>query len=113
MPNPDIDAEPAAAASAAAPDLSPELERLARHIRQWRVITGTTRKQLSEQAGISVGAIVRLEAGISTNITTLFAICRVLGLTEGLFDALDPARTALGQEREHLLDRRRAHPFKD
>lgn len=77
-------------------------------VTQWRRLLGLTQQQVADRAGISRGALVRIEAGApGPSMDTFFRVLNALHITEALTDALDPMRTAVGMARaEEKLPRR-------
>jgi len=66
------------------------LERtLGRNLRARRIEADLTQEQLARRANISVGAVKGLEAGRGTNVSTLLAVSRVLGVSDWV-DRLAP-----------------------
>lgn len=66
------------------------LERtLGRNVRARRISADLTQEQVARRANISVGAVKGLEAGRGTNVSTLLAVSRVLGVTDWV-DRLAP-----------------------
>ena len=69
-------------------------------VSQWRRLVGLTQKQVAERAGVSRGAVVRIEAGEpGPSIDTFFRVLNALHISEQVTDALDPMRTAVGMAR--------------
>lgn len=89
-----------------------ELRTIGEHLRRWRMLTGSTRQQVADAAGISEGTLARLETGHGAGLAAVLAVCRVLGIDDRLIDSVDPAGTDLGLARAHLWNRRRAVPPK-
>ena len=77
-------------------------------IATWRRILGLTQTQVAERAGVSRGALVRVEAGEpGPTIDTFFRVLGALHITEQVTDALDPMNTAVGMARaEEILPKR-------
>lgn len=77
-------------------------------IATWRRLLGLTQVQVAERAGVSRGALARVEAGEpGPTIDTLFRILGALHITDQVTDALDPMRTAIGMARaDEILPKR-------
>ncbi|MFP5253930.1 MAG: helix-turn-helix transcriptional regulator [Actinomycetes bacterium] len=77
-------------------------------VSQWRRLLGLTQQQVAERAGISRGAVVRIEAGDpGPSVDTFFRVLNALHIADQVTDALDPMRTAVGMARaEEKLPRR-------
>ena len=60
------------------------LQELGRRLARCRLDLGLTQAALAEQAGVSKRTVERVEAGVSTQMSTMIRIMRVLGLLEGL-----------------------------
>lgn len=77
-------------------------------VTQWRRLLGLTQQQVADRAGISRGALVRIEAGDpGPSMDTFFRVLNALHIAEALTDALDPMRSAVGMARaEEQLPRR-------
>jgi transcriptional regulator with XRE-family HTH domain len=64
---------------------------------QWRRLLGLTQQQVAARAGVSRGAVVRIEAGDpGPSVDTFFRVLNALHIAEQVTDALDPMRTAVG-----------------
>ena len=74
----------------------------------WRRLLGLTQSQVAQRAGVSRGAVVRVEAGHpGASIDTFFRILGALHITDQVTDALDPLRTAVGMARaDEILPKR-------
>lgn len=75
---------------------------------QWRRLVGLTQQQVADRAGVSRGAVVRIEAGDpGPSMDTFFRVLNALHIADQVTDALDPMRTAVGRARaEEKLPRR-------
>ena len=74
------------------------------HMSAWRRLQKLTQEQVAARAGVSRGAVVRLEAGEPG--TTMDTFMRVLGamhITDLLTEAVDPYRNDLGMARADEL----------
>jgi transcriptional regulator with XRE-family HTH domain len=70
------------------------------HITQWRRLLGLTQQQVADRAGISRGALVRIEAGDpGPSVDTFFRVLNALHLVDQLTGALDPMKSAVGMAR--------------
>ena len=67
------------------------LQELGRRLARCRLDLGLTQAALAEQAGVSKRTVERVEAGGSTQMSTMVRIMRVLGLLEGLDRAVPEA----------------------
>ena len=65
------------------------LQELGQRLARRRVELNLTQAQLAEQAGVGKRTVERIEAGESTQLSTLIRIFRVLGLLDAL-DAMIP-----------------------
>ena len=69
-------------------------------VRQWRRLMGLTQQQVADRAGVSRGALVRIEAGDpGPSVDTFFRVLNALHIADQVTDALDPMRTAVGMAR--------------
>lgn len=69
-------------------------------VTQWRRLLGLTQQQVADRAGISRGAVVRLEGGDpGPSLDTFFRVLNALHIADQVTGALDPLRTALGAAR--------------
>ncbi|OHB25882.1 MAG: transcriptional regulator [Desulfuromonadaceae bacterium GWC2_58_13] len=75
------------------------LHEIGQRLNRRRVELNLTQAQLAEQAGIGKRTVERIEAGESTQLSTLVRIVRVLGL----INALDAAIPASGPRPLDLL----------
>jgi len=78
------------------------LEEFGQRLARRRLDQGLTQAELAEQAGVGKRTVERVEAGGSTQLTTVIRIMRVLGLLE----ALDRAVPAAAPSPLDLLKRR-------
>jgi transcriptional regulator with XRE-family HTH domain len=60
------------------------LNELGERLSRCRLDMQLTQAALAEQAGVSKSTVERVEAGASTQVSTLIRILRVLGLVDGL-----------------------------
>ncbi len=79
-------------------------------MRQWRIKKELTQNELAKQAGISRGAIQKLEFGTNVDQRTFVAVIRVLELIENLNLFLpepEPTIESLKELRNNTKQRRR------
>lgn len=75
-------------------------KRLGEQIATWRRLQGMTQDQIAQRAGVSRGAVVRLEQG--NGGVALDVVLRVTGamqITDRFVEAMDPYDTDLGRAR--------------
>ncbi len=85
---------------AAPPAVRRALRAVAEDVSTWRRLRGLTQAQLADRAGVGVNTLRRLEAGDGgVTLENVLRILRVLGVLEGVSDALDPYETDLGRMR--------------
>jgi transcriptional regulator with XRE-family HTH domain len=73
---------------------------LGEHLQAWRRLQGLTQEQVAERAGVSRGAVVRLEQGKpGVALDVLLRVAGAMHITDFLVDALDPYKTDLGRAR--------------
>lgn len=65
------------------------LKELGQRIRDTRIASRLSQKNLSDKTGLSVATIVRIEAGENTSVGNMLKILRALNLLQGL-DVLIP-----------------------
>ena len=65
------------------------LGELGTRIKQRRIAMDITQGELSQESGVSMSTVVRIEQGEDTKVSNLIRVLRVLGLTEN-FDLLVP-----------------------
>lgn len=89
-------------------DTEDALTLVGERVSQWRRLVGLTQQQVADRAGISRGAVVRIEAGESgPTVDTFFRVLNALHIADQVTDALDPMRTAVGLARaEEKLPKR-------
>lgn len=89
-------------------DAEDALRLTGEHIGAWRRLQGLTQAQVAARAGVSRGAVVRVEAGeAGPSIDTLYRILGALHITAQVTDALDPLRSDVGMARaEEILPKR-------
>jgi len=90
------------------------LQELGQRLARQRVTQGFTQADLAEQAGVSKRTVERVEAGESTQISTLIRIFRILGLLntlETLIPTIGPRPLDLlkmkGKERQRASSKKR------
>jgi len=96
------------------------LQELGQRLSRRRVDLNLTQAQLAEQAGVAKRTVERIEAGESTQLSTLIRIFRVLGLLEAL-DAMIPETgprpldllKLKGKERQRASSKKRSEPRDD
>ncbi len=84
-----------------APDWSNWMRDLGREVRRLREFVGLSQERLARAAGVSQGAVSRLEAGRGLATPLLVAVRIRVALTEAL-RAVDPA--LLSDELRHMVD---------
>jgi transcriptional regulator with XRE-family HTH domain len=92
------------------------LRAVAKDVSAWRRLRGLTQAQLADRAGIGVNTLRRLEAGDGgVTLENVLRVLRVLGVLEGVSDALDPYETDIGRMRsdEQLPQRVRPRSLTD
>lgn len=73
---------------------------LGESISTWRKMRNLTVQQLAVKANASRGTITRLEHGDpSVSLATFLNVCNILGVTEGVKDAVDPYESDFGRIR--------------
>ena len=81
-------------------DTEDALALMGDRVTQWRRLLALTQQQVADRAGISRGALVRLEAGDpGPSIDTFFRVLSALHIVDQVTDALDPLQTAVGAAR--------------
>jgi len=93
------------------------LQELGRRLARCRLDLGLTQAALAEQAGVSKRTVERVEAGGSTQMSTMIRIMRVLGLLEGLDRAVPEAAPRpldllkrQGKQRQRASSKQQAAP---
>lgn len=78
------------------------------HVGTWRRLQGLTQAQVAERAGVSRGAVVRVEAGQpGATMDTFLRVLGALHITDNVTAALDPYRSDVGMARaDELLPKR-------
>jgi transcriptional regulator with XRE-family HTH domain len=69
------------------------LEEIGRRLARERIGKSLTQAELAEQAGISKRTVERIESGMSSQLSNLIRVLRVLGLLSALDNALPDADT--------------------
>lgn len=64
------------------------LEEIGKRLAQSRIAKSLTQAELAEQAGISKRTVERIESGMSSQLTNLIRVLRVLGILSSLDTAL-------------------------
>lgn len=85
-----------------APDYFAEqaTRRLGEHLLTWRKLQGLTQQQVADRAGVSRGAVVRLENGHpGVAVDVLMRVAGAMHITDYLVEAMDPYGTDLGRAR--------------
>ena len=82
--------------------------RLGEHLLTWRKLQGLTQQQVADRAGVSRGAVVRLEHGHSgVAVDVLMRVAGAMHITDYLVEAMDPYATDLGRARaDEILPQR-------
>ncbi|WP_432823900.1 helix-turn-helix transcriptional regulator [Trichloromonas sp.] len=93
------------------------LQEIGHRLARLRLEREFTQAALAEQAGVSKRTVERIEAGESTQLSTLIRICRVLGLLDVLDAAIPvPGPRPLdllklrGKERQRASSKKREEP---
>lgn len=74
--------------------------QLADGVKTWRKLRGLTQMQLADRAGISRGALGRLEnGGAGVSLESFMRVLRALGVLDGVVRALDPYESDIGRLR--------------
>ena len=60
------------------------LSLIGERLRQWRIKKGLTQNELIQRAGLSRGAIQKIEAGTNVDLNTIVALIRSLDLIDHL-----------------------------
>lgn len=77
-----------------------ELRAFGANIQRWRKIHGLTAQLLADRAAITRATLRSIEHGDGTaRLENVFAVVRVLGLSDALIAATDPMSTDLGRLR--------------
>lgn len=78
------------------------------HVGNWRRLQGLTQAQVAARAGVSRGAVVRVEAGEpGTTMDTFLRVLGALHVVDTVTAALDPYRSDVGMARaDELLPKR-------
>ena len=81
-------------------DTDDALALVGERVTRWRRLVGLTQQQVADRAGVSRGAVVRIEAGEpGPSVDTFFRVLNALHILDQVTDALDPMRTAVGMAR--------------
>jgi transcriptional regulator with XRE-family HTH domain len=75
------------------------LETLGEHFGAWRRLQHLTAEQVADRAGVSRGAVQRLEAGDGVSLESTLRIARALGILDVLVASADPYTTDIGRLR--------------
>lgn len=93
------------------------LQELGYRLARRRLDLGLTQALLAEQAGVSKRTVERMEAGGSTQMATMIRIMRVLGLLEGLDQAIPETKLRpldllkrRGKQRQRASSKQRPAP---
>ena len=94
-------------------ELSPDrliLHELGRRVAHLRKRQGFTQTQLSEEAGIGIATLRRIESGSGGQMETWLKILKTLGLVSNIDDAIPPIVPSPMQEAKGTRGRRRPKP---
>jgi transcriptional regulator with XRE-family HTH domain len=64
------------------------------HLRAWRADQGLTQRELAEKAGVSVGTVLRAEAGGPMRVNNIAKLARALGISVHDLRHVDPEQHA-------------------
>lgn len=95
-------------------ELSPDqliLRELGRRIAHLRKQQGFTQTELSEEAGIGIATLRRIESGSGGQMETWLKILKTLGLVSNIDEAIPPIMPSPLQEAKGISGRRRPKPL--
>ena len=89
------------------------LHALAVRLREQRLAQSLTQRELAQMAGLSLGALRKLESNGQCSLETLIRVVQALGLQEALDDLFVLKRQSIAQmEQVDLVSRRQRAPRK-
>ncbi len=89
------------------------LQELGARLREQRLAQSLTQRELAEMAGLSLGALRKLETDGQCSLETLVRIAQALGLLEALDDLFVLKRQSIAQMQQvDLVSRRQRAPRK-
>jgi transcriptional regulator with XRE-family HTH domain len=95
-------------------DLAPAdeiLQTLGQRMRAQRLIQGLPQRELAQMAGLSLGALRKLESSGRCSLETLVRAVQALGLVDELQDLFTPKRQSIAQmEQTEVASRRQRAP---
>lgn len=97
-------------ASSRPPDFKAEhaLGQTGKHISTWRRLHSLTQEQVAQRAGVSRGAVVRLENGHpGVSLDVFVRVLAVFKSLDSMLDGIDPFNTEFGRLRADLALRER------
>ena len=89
------------------------LQELGARLREQRLAQSLTQRELAQMAGLSLGALRKLESDGQCSLETLVRVVQALGLLEALDDLFMLKRQSIAQmEQADLVSRRQRAPRK-
>lgn len=89
------------------------LQKLGARLREQRLAQSLTQRELAHMAGLSLGALRKLESDGQCSLETLVRVVQALGLLEALDDLFVLKRHSIAQmEQAELVSRRQRAPRK-
>ena len=89
------------------------LQELGARLREQRLAQSLTQRELAQMAGLSLGALRKLESDGQCSLETLVRVAQALGLLEALDDLFVLKRQSIAQmEQVDLVSRRQRAPRK-
>jgi len=87
------------------------LQTLGQRLRAQRLIQGLPQRELAQMAGLSLGALRKLESSGQCSLETLVRAVQALGLVDELQDLFMPKRQSIAQmEQAEVASRRQRAP---
>ena len=78
--------------------LDADLTRLGENLVRWRKLRGLTAEMVAERAGVARATLRSIEHGAGTaRLDNVFAVLRVLGISDLVLTAADPLTTDVGR----------------
>lgn len=76
------------------------LRGLGAHLRTWRKLNGLTQALVAQRANISTQSVRSIESGKGgVSLDNMMRVARVLGVLDGVVDAVDPLYSDVGRLR--------------